>query len=121
MKTTTPTTSENGSGRWEVRIDPATRRTSFGWFDGKHAYTGGPPRWNVKSPRGVQVFTTPDPVAAMDLAHAMASIDELLARVCRLERNVFGQHPALRASVAAARPHVHKLPGTLRVIQDPHA
>ncbi|MDO3312373.1 Uncharacterised protein [Mycobacteroides abscessus subsp. abscessus] len=119
MKTTTPTQHENGSGRWEVRIDPTTRRRAFAGVQGAHI--GGPPHWNVKSPRGVQVFTTPDPVVAMDLAHAMASIDELLARVYRLERNVFGQHPALRASVAAARPHVHKLRDTLRVIQDPHA
>ncbi|BAX98882.1 hypothetical protein MSTE_03582 [Mycobacteroides stephanolepidis] len=113
--------TENSSGRWEVRIDPATRRTSFGWFDGKPAYTGGPPRWSVKSPRGVQVFNTHDPVAAMELARSMASIDELLARVNRVEHSLWGNHPALRAPMAnrrnAPKPAAR---GTLTLLQDPN-
>lgn len=94
---TAPAPTENSSTRWQVRIDPNTRRRGIGWFDDKFAFIGGPLQWNVKSPRGVQVFRTCDSVAAMNLARSMASIDELLARVNRLERTVFGNHPALRA------------------------
>lgn len=111
------------SGRWEVRLDPASRRCAFAVYGaGRTAYIGGPRRWNVKSPRGVKVYTTHDPVAAMDLARAMASIDELLARVNRIEHSLWGNHPALRAPMTnrrnAPKPAAR---GTLTLLQDPHA
>ncbi|OHU48126.1 hypothetical protein [Mycobacteroides chelonae] len=114
---------ENSSGRWEVRLDPASRRCAFAVYGaGRLTYVGGPRRWNVKSPRGVQVFTTHDPAAAMELARAMASIDELLARVNRIERTLWGNHPALRAPMTNRRNDPKPAArGTLTLIQDPHA
>ncbi|MDO3245242.1 hypothetical protein [Mycobacteroides abscessus] len=114
---------EKSSGRWEVRLDPASRRCAFAVYGaGRVTYVGGPRRWNVKSPRGVQVFTTHDPVAAMELARAMANIDELLARVNRIEHGLWGNHPALRAQMTNKRNGAKTASrGTLTLLQDPHA
>jgi hypothetical protein len=58
--------------------------------------------WCVVSPRGVEMYRAWTQPEAAELGRAMASIDELLARVHRLESNMFGGHPALAASARRA-------------------
>ncbi|ORA62187.1 MULTISPECIES: hypothetical protein [Mycobacteroides] len=108
MKTTTPAQATNVTGRWEVRIKPKPDPDQWA---ADHT------RFVVKSPRGAEIFTSRNQSAAMTVARGMANIDELLTRVNRLEHNAFGQHPALRAPMAAPRPRA----SALRIIQDPHA
>lgn len=56
--------------------------------------------WTVRSPAGVAVFRVNDRAAALQIGRSMAAIDEMLARITRLERNAFGNHPALKAPAA---------------------
>ena len=60
--------------------------------------------WRVISPRGVEVFTTHSQRSAAQLAASLAGVDELLARVNRLEGSVFGHHPALSTSARRSSP-----------------
>lgn len=67
------------SSRWRVRRDPA---------DELVLAIPGP--WRVESPRGVEVHRVPSQRQAFELACSMAAIEDMLARVARLE-----QRPAL--------------------------
>jgi hypothetical protein len=84
-----------------------------------------PTPWRITSPRGVEMYSTDSHRSAATLAHTFASVDELLARVYRLERQTFGGHPALRASArprtltVAPEPHVGR-PCCASVIPGPH-
>ncbi len=51
------------------------------------------PVWIVTSPRGVEVCRMSDRVAALNTARQMAALDQLLARVNRIERAA-GWHPS---------------------------
>ncbi|MBN7468644.1 hypothetical protein ACDI89_18005 [Mycobacteroides abscessus] len=121
MKTTTPAQAPNGTGRWEVRIKPKPDPDQ--WLARVptvvEAYLADHTRFVVKSPRGAEIFTSRNQSAAMTVARSLASVDELLARVNRLEHTAFGQHPALRAPMVAPAPR--RRGGALRIIQDPHA
>lgn len=59
--------------------------------------------WSVRSPRGTVVFQTRDRRAALHIGRSMAAIDEMLARVNRLEKATYGDHPALRTSAQKRR------------------
>ncbi|WP_016895893.1 hypothetical protein [Mycobacteroides abscessus] len=121
MKTTTPAQATNGTGRWEVRIKPKPDPDQWSARVPTvvEAYLADHTRFVVKSPRGAEIFTTRNQSAAMTVARSLASVDELLARVNRLEHTAFGQHPALRAPMVAPTPR--RRAGALRIIQDPHA
>jgi hypothetical protein len=58
--------------------------------------------WLIESPRGARVYSLADRASALNLARSMAGLDELLARVQRLEHHSFGRHPALAASARRA-------------------
>lgn len=60
---------------WRVRRDPV----------GLAAITLAGP-WRVESPRGVEVYRAPCHRTAFELACSLAAVDDLLARVSRLER-----------------------------------
>lgn len=60
--------------------------------------------WTVVSPLGVKVWRSRDRAAAIQVATSLAAVDELLARIRRLERATFGNHPALNASARATNP-----------------
>jgi hypothetical protein len=80
--------------KWRVECPPKT------WPDDKiitFTEASNYNDWIVKSPRGVVVFRSESRTAALQIARSMAYIDELLARVNRLERHTFGAHPALKA------------------------
>lgn len=113
--------TENASGRWEVRVRPKAGpdECSSRILTVTEAYLAGHTRFVVKSPRGAEIFTSRNQSAAMTVARSFANIDELLARVNRLEHKAFGQHPALRAPMVAPTPR--RRGGALRMIQDPHA
>lgn len=66
--------------RWRVRRDP---------IDAETIPIAGP--WAVTSPRGVEAYRAWSQRTALELALSMAAIDDLLARVARLEQ----QRPAL--------------------------
>ena len=72
---------------WRVRRDPV---------DPYFIALLGP--WYVESPRGVEVYRTHSQRTAHELARSFAAVDELLARVNRLEGTTYGDHPALRTS-----------------------
>jgi hypothetical protein len=78
---------------WRVRREPV---------DAVTMPITGP--WRVISPRGVEVLRTHRHRPALELAHSLAAIEEMLARVNRLERASWGDHPALKAS-ARKRSH----------------
>lgn len=73
---------------WSVRRDSVHALTAIA--------SAGP--WRVTSPRGVEVFRAPSQRTALELALSLAGVDELLARVNRLEQQQWGNHPALRTS-----------------------
>jgi hypothetical protein len=80
--------------KWRVECPPKT------WPDDKIITleeAANYSSWIVKSPRGVVVFRSESRTAALQIARSMAYIDELLARVNRLESHTFGNHPALKA------------------------
>lgn len=121
MKTTTPAPATNSARRWEVRIKPKPDPDQWSARIPTvvESYLADHTRFVVKSPRGTEVFTSRNQSAAMTVARGLASIDELLARVNRLEHKAFGQHPALRAPMVT--PTRRRRGGALRMIQDPHA
>lgn len=57
--------------------------------------------WRVIAPSGAEVHRSWSHRTALELANRYAALDELLARVHRLERNTFGAHPALRAPASS--------------------
>lgn len=87
--------------RWRVEC-PGPKPPNYGFLSLIQAECERP--WVVRSPRGVVRFRTSDRAAALQIGRSMAAIDELLARVARLERGVFGDHPALKASAQARNP-----------------
>ncbi|CPR89972.1 Uncharacterised protein [Mycobacteroides abscessus] len=124
MKTTAPAQAANGTGRWEVRI---ARNPDLGSECTKvltlaEAAEAGRTRFVVKSPRGQETFSSTRQGDAMSVALSMASIDELLARVNRIEHGLWGNHPALRAQMTNKRNGAKTASrGTLTLLQDPHA
>lgn len=68
-----------------------------------------PARWRVVSPSGRRLWSCPGPTAAYQIAHSMAALDELMARVARLEGDAFGSDPRLQ--LPARRPPKPKIQG----------
>lgn len=68
-------------------------------------------RWTVRSPRGVVVFRTPGRDAAIQIAQSMASIDQLLERVDRLEGAIVAAIPGI--------PNVTNLAGRVEPLRLP--
>lgn len=89
---------------WLVRREP---------IDAATMPVTGP--WQVISPRGVVLVSAARQRPAAELAHSFAAIEEMLARVRRLERAVLADHPALKASArppGAAADLAHSFRGT---------
>lgn len=55
-----------------------------------------PSSWAVVSPSGQRMWSAPSSAAAHQVAHSMASIDEMMARIARMEARLFGDDPRIR-------------------------